>query len=302
MKIDIVISTRNRALYLRDILGSLDACNVPEGVEPEIVVVNNASTDKTETVVAEFAKRSRLPVRYLREERVGLSSARNLAIRTSDASHVAFLDDDALVDNGWVEGIVDAHQQVGFDVLQGQLSLQFEGEKPGWLTRRFWQPLGWNEYAEELCPYPEKLMGGNLVVRRDVSDRCGLFREDLGRGRLGLGEDTEFSDRISACGVKVYFSPRARAVHRVLPHRLSKRFLRRYLYEGGRLAAATEGPRYSRIRNVGYGLKSVIVGAVRLVVPCGGGGTFFERQCDLFYALGLFEGALTLPQKGADVE
>jgi hypothetical protein len=75
MRISVVICTWNRADELRTTLDSLTQLVIPAGCVWELVVVDNGSTDETNTVIAEFE--ARLPVRSLFEPELGLSRARN---------------------------------------------------------------------------------------------------------------------------------------------------------------------------------------------------------------------------------
>jgi glycosyltransferase involved in cell wall biosynthesis len=73
-----------------------------KGLRWEIIVVDNNSTDNTFNIVKEFKKNSKVPVKYVKEEKQGLSHARNRGIRESKGRHIAFIDDDALADCNWI--------------------------------------------------------------------------------------------------------------------------------------------------------------------------------------------------------
>lgn len=60
----------------------------------EIIVINDGSTDATESIVTAFASASSIPVRLITKENGGLSSARNAGIAVSKSSYIAFLDAD----------------------------------------------------------------------------------------------------------------------------------------------------------------------------------------------------------------
>ena len=63
-------------------------------------MVNNVCSDDASSVVASFAER--LPVRETLEPEPGLSAALNRALLDSKGSHIAFIDDDILVTEGWL--------------------------------------------------------------------------------------------------------------------------------------------------------------------------------------------------------
>jgi glycosyltransferase involved in cell wall biosynthesis len=97
IEFSIVLCTRNRAGLLRDALESALEIEYPSD-RFELVLVDNGSTDDTADVTRSAAGRAQFPIRYVYEPRPGLSIARNRGVRESRGAHVAFTDDDQLVD------------------------------------------------------------------------------------------------------------------------------------------------------------------------------------------------------------
>jgi glycosyltransferase involved in cell wall biosynthesis len=88
MDVSIIIPTYNRANYLVRAVASAHSA----GDAVEIIVVDDASTDRTAAVCAEMSG-----IRYYRMPRNrGLSAARNAGIALSTRKYIAFLDDDDL--------------------------------------------------------------------------------------------------------------------------------------------------------------------------------------------------------------
>lgn len=89
-KISVVIPTFNRATMLAHALKSV----VDQTLRPdEVIVVDDGSTDATESVVARF---QRFGARYLRIENAGTLHARNVGLRAARSRLVAFCDSDDL--------------------------------------------------------------------------------------------------------------------------------------------------------------------------------------------------------------
>ncbi len=86
--VTVVITTYNRAQFLqRAIQSALQA-----GPDPEVVVVDDCSTDETSELCAQLAN-----IRYVRlSANQGLANARNVGIAESSSEFIAFLDDDDL--------------------------------------------------------------------------------------------------------------------------------------------------------------------------------------------------------------
>jgi glycosyltransferase involved in cell wall biosynthesis len=62
MQLTIAILTMNRKNQLKEAIESVFSCTLPE--KTEIVVLDNASTDDTESVMNKIAKNSSVPIRY----------------------------------------------------------------------------------------------------------------------------------------------------------------------------------------------------------------------------------------------
>src|SRR5579863_5799453 len=105
MPISVVVCTYNRARSLGKTLESVVAQSLPQGVEWEIIVVDNNSKDSTRQVVEEFQSRYKGRFRYLLEERQGVSFARNTGIRESIGEVLAFIDDDETAAPGWLQNL-----------------------------------------------------------------------------------------------------------------------------------------------------------------------------------------------------
>lgn len=106
MKISVAIVTRNRSEQLKRCLLSL----TKQVADPhEVLVVDNSSTDNTKKIVLTF--KNKLPIRYLTEQRIGMTFARNTALREAAGDIIAFIDDDCEADSSWVRNIHKAHHR-----------------------------------------------------------------------------------------------------------------------------------------------------------------------------------------------
>jgi len=83
----VVIPTYNRAELLPRAIDSVLEQTYPAH---EIIVVDDGSTDHTETVMKKYESR----VRYIKQKNAGVSAARNRGIEESEGNMIAFLDSD----------------------------------------------------------------------------------------------------------------------------------------------------------------------------------------------------------------
>jgi glycosyltransferase involved in cell wall biosynthesis len=97
--IDIIVPTRNAQQTLSQCIDSLLAlqCEGPSfRLIPNILVINNASSDNTETLL------QNLKVPYLNHSKVGRSQARNYGIKSTTSPYVAFIDADVMLPKNWL--------------------------------------------------------------------------------------------------------------------------------------------------------------------------------------------------------
>jgi glycosyltransferase involved in cell wall biosynthesis len=100
LSVSVVIPCYNQGRFLQEAISS---ATVQEGFIPEIVVVDDGSTDETRAVATRDGT-----VMYLRQERSGLSEARNSGWRASSGDYVIFLDADDRLLPGAVSAGLDA--------------------------------------------------------------------------------------------------------------------------------------------------------------------------------------------------
>jgi GT2 family glycosyltransferase len=198
----------------------------------EFLVVDNAPSDRrTRDLVA------RSPgVRYVHEECPGLNFARNRALLEAGTELVAFLDDDVVPDEGWLEGLHDAwranRDAAGFTgqvlPLELETDAQIVFEKRGGFRRGF----GRVRYGSVLPGdplYPGGAgnfgAGANMAFRKDVLEALGGFDEALDTGAaVPGGGDLDIFYRIIRAGHALVYEPRFLVFHQ---HRREMDALRR---------------------------------------------------------------------------
>jgi glycosyltransferase involved in cell wall biosynthesis len=248
MKLSVVICTWNRCELLRLTLERLTELEVPGGAEWELLVVNNNSTDDTDSVITSFLER--LPLRALREPTPGKSHALNTAVREAQGDYLVFTDDDVLVHRDWLVAYAAAFQRwPDSAVFGGPIEPWFAVPPPPWLGRVFHQ-VEYAYAALDLGPEPRPFaghdvpFGANMAVRRQEQLR---YRYDpaLGpRPGSGLrGEEITLVKQMLKDGITGWWVPEARVQHHVPAHRQSVRFIREWYRGWGEYLASTLPPR-----------------------------------------------------------
>jgi glycosyltransferase involved in cell wall biosynthesis len=234
LDISVIISTYNRCDMLPGALESVLAQQA-EGVNYEVIIVDNNSSDKTREVVESFVARGETNVRYVFEGKQGLSHARNAGVSNAQAPIIAFTDDDVRAARNWVVAIkraFDEHPEVDF--VGGKVLPQWVSAPPSWLTSTHWAPLALADYGEESiyvgAENPICLVGANVAFRREVFEQIGLFKPDLQRVKDGVGslEDHEFLIRIWSTGRRGMYVPGIVMSAEVQDERMTKEYHRRW--------------------------------------------------------------------------
>lgn len=231
----VVICTHNRAQHLGGILEALRVQTVP-AEDFEVIVVDNASTDGTPRVCAHWAKRLTNMV-CVREERLGVSAARNTGIRIARAGLIAYLDDDVVPDERWLEEMLRVQGETGAEVVGGRVDLEYEAPRPDWLTREmegYLSRVDLGDVVREVRLPGEFLASENMMfVRGPLAERG--FNENLGRHGQNLlsGEEVEAYLWIQQRGGRLVYAPTARARHFVPKNRMTSAYLVARAYGGG---------------------------------------------------------------------
>ncbi|WP_081633365.1 glycosyltransferase [Mycobacterium sp. 360MFTsu5.1] len=195
--ITVIVATRDRPDTLRTCLQTLLAVDYP--TFEVLVVDNDPSSDATQTLIAgEFAGR----VRYVREDRRGLSWAHNRGLEETTTDIVAFADDDVIVDPGWLTAIAEGFAS-GEDVgcvtglilpseleTPAQLNLEWHGGFSKGFARRTYDMRG-NRPDDPLFPFAIGRLGSgaNMAFDTDVLRRLGGFDPAIGIGTTAKGGD-----------------------------------------------------------------------------------------------------------------
>ncbi|HEV2787153.1 MAG TPA: glycosyltransferase, partial [Solirubrobacteraceae bacterium] len=167
----------------------------------------------------------------------GLSHARNAGVERCLTPFVAFVDDDAIPDPGWLAGLRAALGGDGVVAAGGHARPRWVQERPAWLADELLWTVGCS-YAGMVREGPARNpLGCNMAFRAEVFARVGGFDPTVGRlGSKPLGcEETELClrtvrDRPEA-GIVIVEG--AEVEHLVTPERCRRRYvLQRCFYEG----------------------------------------------------------------------
>lgn len=188
-KISLIIPAYNEEKYIGVCLDSI--FENEKNIFYEIIVVNNQSTDKTEEVVKKYNN-----VKIIREERKGVTRARQRGFLESSGDILAFIDADTKIPNGWIGQIIkEFKKDKDLVCLSGPYIFIDVPLITEILVKMFWLlaiPIYW------ITGYMG--VGGNFVIKRSTLEQMNGFDTNIDF----YGDDTNTARRASAFG-KVKF-------------------------------------------------------------------------------------------------
>lgn len=237
----VVVCTRDRSAQLARCLPPLRQLRY----DPfEVVVVDNAPSNDESAELFRKAVGDDSRFRYVREPRPGLSRARNRGMAEAAFAHVAFTDDDVLVDPLWLDGIARGFSRdpragcVTGLVPSAQLDTPFQQyfDQRVWWSKRV-EPhvydLAEPARESELFPFDAGRLGtgANFAIDRELVERIGGFDPALGPGAPTRGcDDMDAFVRVLRAGRTIVYEPSAIVWHL---HRAAFGELHRQLYGFG---------------------------------------------------------------------
>jgi GT2 family glycosyltransferase len=193
------------------------------------VVVDNNCTDDTREVVARQARRAGVPIRVVAEARQGLTPARVRGVKSTAAPWIAFVDDDCLLAEDWVEAAVRfaaGHPECG--AFGGQVTLEWEVPPPPFVLKHRYAWAG-KQHGDVAHRRPW-LAGIGMVVRREALARSGWIDEQFLDDRIGRrlvsGGDMEISLRLAAAH-ELWYDPACKLRHVIPARRMTRAYLKR---------------------------------------------------------------------------
>ena len=233
----LLLATYNGASTLPTVLDAYQRLKSPDADGYRIVVVDNASTDDTASVLAHY--KSTLPLEALRTERRGKNLALNLGLEHVQGDLVLLTDDDTVPSEDWLVLMrAAADSNPGFDIFGGGIHPIWPASVPAWIERLV--PVGATYGVTAALPQgpvdAARVWGANMAVRRSVFGAVNRFDEGVGpqAGQYVMGSEVEFTTRMERLGHRAWHVPSATVGHIIRAHQLERDWIVRRAYRLGR--------------------------------------------------------------------
>lgn len=206
--VSVIIATYNQGHLLCEAVASAASQDL-EGLE--VVVVDDGSRDNTPRVAGALASDR---VRYLRQPKAGIASARNTGISQARGRFVLLLDPDDILLPGALTPmarLLDLHDELSFVTANS-----FQTDPHGTVLHRSALPEGPHPPSRFLAGNPVPLLA--TLFRRSALMAVGLFCPTL-KG----GEDWDLMGRLALSGRIGWHLGKAAGRHRLVPDRPATR-------------------------------------------------------------------------------
>jgi len=244
--VSIIVCCHNSEGRLPPTLAHLARQKISAEIRWEVLVIDNASTDRTGEVARQvWPKRGPAPLQVLSEPRPGKAHALARGLAAARYEFLGIIDDDNWVSEDWVAIAYSqmlAHPDVGIVGSAGRPV--FEVSPPAWFRHAEMMyaitPTDWQ--AGDFTHRPGTLFGAGMVVRKSawqwVRDLdCPELMSGRLKGSMAAGEDTELCYQLRLAGWKLWFEPRLQFQHFLPAARLRWEYVRGMYYGTGEAAA-----------------------------------------------------------------
>ncbi|NOT28138.1 MAG: glycosyltransferase [Acidobacteria bacterium] len=226
--VSFVVPVHNGAGHLADVIAAIAAQD--DGRPFEIVVVDDGSTDGSAALLESLAQSYRITV--VRGPGRGAAAAVNAGIRLASHPVVCQVDQDVVLERGWMQTLVAALDDPAAGAAQGRYVADPGGS---FFTRVMGLDL--EQRYLRVGTHSDHVCTGNTAYRLAALDAVGLLDESL-----GYGYDNDLSYRLQAAGYRLVFCRDARSRHR-WREGLVGYLVQQYGFGYGRLDVVARHPR-----------------------------------------------------------
>lgn len=218
--VSVVMPAFNEEKYIERALKSVRDLNYPKELI-EIIVVDNGSTDRTVEIAKKYADE------VLIHPDVKVGAVRNCGVKIAKGDVIAFIDSDCLPAENWLKDSLAYMRKNSCDAVGGIYLLRPD---PTWV-----------ESAWLINPKPKdgltnRLVGGSILIFKNVFIQCGMFDESL-----NAGEDYALARALKENGYVLHETKACALIHLGYPTNLYSFMMRQFWHASSYLKSRKKG-------------------------------------------------------------
>jgi len=193
----------------------------------EIVLINNNSTDKTESICKDYINANpHLNVFYFLETNPGLSHARNRGVKEAKGNVLCFIDDDGFAIPDYVKTITkyaSNSEYISYMAFGGKVTPCYnKGKNPLWISKYISGLVSEVDLGKKVKQFDKKYPAGcNMIFRKEFFENHGGFNVDLHT----RGDDKYIFEKLKTANYKILYIPELEVSHFIDDYRLKKDFI-----------------------------------------------------------------------------
>jgi len=239
--ISAIICTYNGSETIEETLQALQAQTGLEGLSAEVILVDNGSTDDTAERAARSWSHASIPLRIIREERVGLCCARRAGFEAARYRLICCVDDDNFLCPDYLSrGFHLMREYPEAAVCGGFGVARFPVAPPAWFQPE-WDAfaLGYRGDSDGVMADEHQFVhGAGLILRREalielMEIGCPFLLAGREGSKLTAGEDAELCSALRMLGWQIIQSKQLVFQHYLTPRRLDWGYCEKLFYGFG---------------------------------------------------------------------
>lgn len=228
-EVNVVVCTYSNTMY-EDFVECVESLLSQSYQNVHIICIVDGNKQYFERIRKEKGQWGNRMELLLNQENLGLLESRNKGAEKAKGDILAFIDDDAVAHEHWIQELVQSYQEGVFSVA-GKIEPLWKTDRPCWFPEEFYWLMGITH--EE----GRNTFGSNLSFKRSAFQSVCGFRVDMG-GKKGKGQlqggEIELCERMKQRFKKdTVYNPHAFVYHKISEERTRVGYLvRRSFWQG----------------------------------------------------------------------
>jgi succinoglycan biosynthesis protein ExoM len=199
IRCSVCVSTYQRPHLLEKLLVSLKNQVIPDGVELEVIVVDNDAHRSAEAIFQKFQSSRTIHLSYYNQPLKNISITRNLGVEKASGEYILFIDDDEVASPKWMYYLFKAMKKYNADGVFGPVLPEFERETPDWMWQEY---FFYKKIPNTGTKATLKYTGNCIVVASLLKKMSKPFDPKFG---ITGGEDAHLFDRLQLQGARFVY-------------------------------------------------------------------------------------------------